>query len=140
VEIVHVTDRSYTAVVGAPEWREDHAEAAADYALSLIEAIQRHSQDTGDHAQIRVGLNTGAVIAGIVGDTRLVFGMWGDAVATADAIARQAPPGRIQVSAATCAKLNDKFDLGSPTVIEVPAHGHLRAYLLTGRKIDSRVP
>jgi CheY-like chemotaxis protein/signal transduction histidine kinase len=139
IEIVRMTDRSCTAIVGAPEWREDHAEAAADYALSLVDAVRKASQEAADHAEIRVGLNTGALIAGIVGEARLVFGMWGDAVVTAGAIARQAPPGRIQVSAATCAKLNGKFELGSPTVIEVPAHGHLRAYVLNGRRVDSAV-
>jgi hypothetical protein len=60
--------------------------------------------------------------------------MWGDAVSTADAIASQAPTGTIRVSAATCAKLTEKFDLGSPAVIEVPGHGHQRTYLLAGRK------
>ncbi len=134
LEIVRATERSYTAIVGAPEWREDHAQVAADYALDLLQAIQESSPDVADRPEIRIGLNTGALIAGVAGVDRLVFGMWGDAVSTADAVACQAPAGKIQVSAATCAKLNEKFEVGSPTVIEVPGHGHLRTYVLTGRK------
>ena len=132
-EIVRATERSYIAIVGAPEWREDHAQVAADYALDLLQAIQKRSAGA-DHPEIRIGLNTGALIAGVAGGDRLVFGMWGDAVSTADAIACQAPAGTIRVSAATCAKLTEKFDVGSPAVIEVPGHGHLRTYLLAGRK------
>ena len=129
----------YTAIVGAPEWREDHAQVAADYALDLLQAFQKSSQDVADRPEISIGLNTGTLIAGVAGGERLVFGMWGDAVNTADAISCQAPAGKIQVSAATCAKLNEKFDLGSPTVIEVPGHGHLRTYVLNGRKLSSAV-
>jgi CheY-like chemotaxis protein len=133
LEIVRATERSYIAIVGAPQWREDHAQVAADYALDLLQAIQKRSGGA-DHPEIRIGLNTGALMAGVAGGDRLVFGMWGDAVSTADAIACQTPADSIRVSAATCAKLTEKFDVGSPTVIEVPGHGHLRSYLLTGRK------
>jgi len=132
-EIVRATERSYVAIAGAPEWREDHAQVAADYALDLLQAIQKRSAGR-DHPEIRIGLNTGALIAGVAGGDRLVFGMWGDAVSTADTIASQAPAGTIRVSAATCAKLTEKFDLGSPAVIEVPGHGQQRTYLLVGRK------
>jgi hypothetical protein len=60
-------------------------------------------------------------------------------VGTADAIARQAPAAKIYVSAATCARLSGKFDVGGANVIEVPGHGHLRAYSLGGRKLTSAV-
>jgi len=128
-----------SVVVGAPEWREDHAQVAADYALDLLQAIQTSSLKTADRPEIRIALNTGTLIAGVAGADQLVFGMWGDAVSTADAIACQASAGKIQVSAATCAKLNDEFDLGSPAVIEVPGQGHLRTHVLTGRKASPTV-
>jgi adenylate cyclase len=139
LEIVRATERSYTAIVGAPEWREDHAEIAADCALDLLQAFQKSSREGAEHAEIRIGVNTGALIAGVAGGDRLVFGMWGDAVSTADAVACQAPIGKIQVSASTCAKLNERFDIGSATVIEVPGHGHLRTYALVGRKLSAAV-
>jgi class 3 adenylate cyclase len=137
LEFVRATDSCYTAIVGAPEWREDHAEAAADYALSVLQAIEARPQQSTDRPIVRIGINTGALTAGMAGSERLVFGTWGDAVSTADAIARQAGAAEIHVSAATCARLNEKFDIGSGSVIEVPAHGRLRAYPLTGRKTDS---
>jgi CheY-like chemotaxis protein len=140
LEIVRATERSYTAIAGAPEWREDHAHVAADYALDLLQAIQTASLQSADRPEIRIALNTGTLIAGVAGADRLVFGMWGDAVNTADAIACQASDGKIRVSAATCAKLNEKFDVGSPGVIEVAGHGHLRTYVLTGRKSSAPVP
>jgi adenylate cyclase len=139
LQIVRVTERSYTAIAGAPEWREDHAEAAAHYALDILLAVQKSSKDGPERPEISVGLNTGALIAGVAGTDRVVFGMWGDAVTTADALAREARVGTIKVSAATCAKLDGKFDVGSPRVTEVPGHGHLRSYVLTGRKPSSAV-
>jgi DNA-binding response OmpR family regulator len=140
LEFVRATESCYTAIVGAPEWREDHAEAAADYALSVLQATEARSQGSTDGPGVRIGINTGALTAGVAGSERLVFGTWGDAVGTADAIARQAPAAKIYVSAATCARLKDQFDVGSPGTIEVPGHGHLRAYLLTGRKLPAAVP
>ena len=138
-EIVRVTERSYTAIAGAPEWRDDHAQVAADYALAVRQALRENSRDGAERPEISLGLNTGALIAGVAGTDRLVCGMWGDAVTTADALAREARAGTIQVSAATCAKLDGRFEIGSPRVIEVPGHGHLRCYVLTGRKPSSAV-
>ncbi|MGZ8263617.1 MAG: response regulator [Burkholderiales bacterium] len=140
LDIVRATDRCYTAIVGAPEWREDHAQVAADYALSLLQAIEARAHEAQDFPEIRIGLNTGALIAGVAGGDRLVFGMWGDAVSTADAIACQAPAGKIQVTAATCAKLSHEFDVRSATDVEVRGHGHLRTYVLVGRKPSIAVP
>jgi adenylate cyclase len=132
LQIVRATERSYTAIVGAPDWRENHAEIAADYALELLEAARKGPGAEG--FDVRIALNTGALVAGVAGGYRLVFGMWGDAVSTADAIARQSGPGGIQVSAATCAKLRECFDFGAPVMVEVPGRGHLHSYVLTGRK------
>jgi CheY-like chemotaxis protein/signal transduction histidine kinase len=140
LEFVRAAERCYTAIVGAPEWQEDHAEEAAEYALRVLRAMEALSGEATDRPTVRIGVNTGALTAGVAGGDRLIFGMWGDAVSTADAIARQAPAGRIYVSAATCARLKEKFDVGSPGTIEVPGHGHLRAYLLTGRKLPAAVP
>jgi adenylate cyclase len=132
-ELVRVTERSYTAIAGAPEWREDHAQIAADYALCVLDAVQTRLQAV-DRPQIRIGLNSGALVAGVAGAERFVFGMWGDAVSTADAIAHHAPVGTIRVSAATCPKLEGKFEVGNASVIEVPGAGQLRTYALTGAK------
>jgi CheY-like chemotaxis protein len=136
-EIVRLSERSYTAVSGAPEWRENHPQLAADYALDVLQAMQKSSEGARDRPEIRIGVNTGTLIAAVAGAERLTFGMWGDAVSTADALAQQAPVGKIHVSAATCAKLHGKFELGSPSVVEVPGHGHLRAYVLAARKSSS---
>jgi class 3 adenylate cyclase len=76
-------------------------------------------------------------MTGAAAGDRIVFGMWGEAVSTAQAIASQAPGGTIQVSAATRAKLSGKFAVGNPRVIEVAGHGHLRTYPLLRRTQDA---
>jgi CheY-like chemotaxis protein/signal transduction histidine kinase len=137
LELVRATGGGYTAIVGAPEWREDHAERAADFALELLQALRTVAETGREPAEVRIGVNTGPLMTGAAAGDRIVFGMWGEAVSTAEAIASQAPGGTIHISAATRAKLSGKFAFGSPSVSEVAGHGHLRTYPLLGRTPDS---
>jgi CheY-like chemotaxis protein/signal transduction histidine kinase len=137
LELVRATGGAYTAIVGAPEWREDHAERAADFALELLQALRTVSETGRERAEVRIGVNTGPLMIGAAAGDRIVFGMWGEAVSTAEAIASQAPGGTIQVSAGTRAKLSGKFAIGNPHVIEVASHGHLRTYPLLSRMPDT---
>jgi adenylate cyclase len=130
--LVRAADHSYTAIAGAPEWREDHARLAAEYALELVEALHENGNDP-DRPDIRLGLHTGPVVTGIAGTDKLVFVLWGEAVSTADALACQAPRGKIRVSAATAAQLRQSFELGAAEVIEVAGEGQMRTYLLASR-------
>lgn len=129
LEIVRVADDTYTAVVGAPEWRDDHAHLAAEYAMDVVRVVQERSERS-DRLEVKIGVNTGALVAGVAGEGRLVFGLWGDAVRIAEAIAHQAPVGTIYISAATHAKLEGTHEFGQPLVVEVPGKGLLRTYPL----------
>jgi CheY-like chemotaxis protein len=133
-ELTRATDRSCTAIAGAPQWNEMHAELAADFALDLRARFRDTLAIPLAPLQIRIGLHTGVLVTGLAGMSKLVCGMWGDSVTTADAIASHAPLGSVQLSASTCAKLADKFVLESPATIEVAGHGHLRTHQLKVRK------
>lgn len=136
-ELTRATDRSCTAIAGAPQWNEMHAELAADFALDLRARFRDTLAIPLAPLQIRIGVHTGVLVTGLAGTAKLVCGMWGDAVSTAAAIASHAPLGSVQLSASTCAKLADKFVLESPATIEVAGHGHLRTHQLKERKTSS---
>jgi class 3 adenylate cyclase len=131
--LTRMTDRTFTAIAGAPQWSENHAQVAADLALRLREAFAAQSAARPQPLQLRIGVHTGLLTVGLAGDRRLVFGLWGDAVTTAEAIAACAPLGGIQLSNAACTKLGGRFELDSPLVIDVPGRGRLPTRALKAR-------
>ncbi|RPI39297.1 MAG: adenylate/guanylate cyclase domain-containing response regulator, partial [Betaproteobacteria bacterium] len=125
LDLTRIADRSFTAIVGATAWTEQHADLAADFALDVRRAFAAHLHAAPQPLHVRIGVHTGVLTTGLAGGDRLVFGLWGDAVSTADAIAACAPLGEVQLSNATCAKLSSRFVLDPPVVIDVPGRGHL---------------
>ena len=91
----------YMVAAGVPKPRPDHARALASMALDMLEAM--HSSDVVGQLglEIRVGINSGPVVAGVIGRKRFLYDLWGDAVNTASRMESQGTPGRIQVTRAT---------------------------------------
>ena len=86
---------------GVPTPRPDHARALALMALDMLEAM-RSSDDVGDFGlELRVGINSGPVVAGVIGRKRFLYDLWGDAVNTASRMESHGTPGRVQVTRAT---------------------------------------
>ncbi len=133
ITLTRITDRSFTAIAGGPIWNERHAEAAADLALKLRAAFEKRAPDEPELLQVRIGMHTGLLTAGMAGDKRLVFGLWGDAVTTADAIAACAPLGQVRVSNATSTRLNDRFVVDEPLIVELPSRERLSTRRLGDR-------
>lgn len=121
---------AYMAAAGLPGTRGDHIHAAADLTLAMQAAVQ----EAGAPWQIRIGLHRGPVVAGVIGTSKFVYDLWGDAVNVASRLETTAPPGRIQVSAAVAAALGDSFELEARGSIELKGKGLTEAYLLLGRK------
>jgi adenylate cyclase len=121
--LTRMTDRSYTAIAGAPEWQQEHPRLAAELAIELRDCFLAELAVPLAPLNVKFGLHTGLLTVGIAGDERLVFGLWGDAVATADAIAASAPLGRVLLSNATSTRLGDAFVTQDPLILEVPGRG-----------------
>ena len=86
---------------GLPEPRSDHATAVAEMALAMVDAIGKVGDNSGVQLQVRIGVNTGALIAGVIGTHKFVYDVWGDTVNIAKRMESYGQPGRIHVSAAT---------------------------------------
>jgi class 3 adenylate cyclase len=130
VEKIKTIGDAYMAAAGLPGSSGDHVHAAADLALAMRAAVGA----AGDPWQVRVGLHRGTVVAGVIGTSKFVYDLWGDAVNVASRLETSAPPGRIQVSEAVAAGLADAFELEPRGTIELKGKGSTEAFYLVGRR------
>ena len=133
LEKIKTIGDAYMAVCGLPLPRSDHADAAAGMALDMQEEIQRFNQRHQTSLQMRIGLNTGPVIAGIIGTKKFIYDLWGDTVNTASRMESQGKPGSIQVTQATFERLQNRFALEPRGSVEIKGRGTMNAYWLVGR-------
>jgi guanylate cyclase len=124
----------YMVAAGVPNPRPDHARALALMALDMIEAM-RSADDVGHLGlELRIGINSGPVVAGVIGRKRFLYDLWGDAVNTASRMESQGTPGRIQITRATCELLADEFECEPRGTVMVKGKGEMEAWYLIGRR------
>ncbi len=131
LEKIKTIGDSYMMVGGVPVSRPDHAEACANAALEFLEALRvfnrRHHLDW----QIRVGLNCGPVVAGIIGTRKFAYDLWGDTVNIAARMESHGQPGKVHVSVAVKNLLEGKFDFEPVGRIELKNVGPMETFFLT---------
>ncbi|HWB55480.1 MAG TPA: adenylate/guanylate cyclase domain-containing protein [Gaiellaceae bacterium] len=126
----------YMVAAGVPTPRPDHARALALMALDMLEAMG--SDDGFAHLglELRVGINSGPVVAGVIGRKRFLYDLWGDAVNTASRMESHGTPGRIQITRATYELLADEFECERRGPIAVKGKGAVEAWYLVGSRND----
>ena len=115
--------------------RSDHAEAIAQMAIDMQQAITEFSDTHDRDFSIRIGINSGPVVAGVIGIKKFIYDLWGDTVNTASRMESHGLPGRIQVTSTTYNILQEKYLLESRGTIEVKGKGEMNTYFLTGIKL-----
>lgn len=130
LEKIKTIGDAYMVVGGVPEARTDHAEAVATMALEMLEAIEAIGDD---RIRIRIGMDTGPVVAGIIGRRKFAYDLWGDVVNTASRMEAQGMPDRIQVTPAVEAALRARFRFESRGPIEVKGKGRISPFFLMER-------
>ena len=134
VEKIKTIGDAYMAAAGLPGSTGRPAHAAADLTLAMRAAVQA----AGPPWEVRIGLHVGSVMAGVIGTSKFVYDLWGDAVNVASRLESSAPPGSIQVSSAMVDALDDAFEVQPRGQIELKGKGLTEAYLLVGRALTAR--
>jgi adenylate cyclase len=134
LEKIKIVGESYMIAAGVPVPRPDHAEAVAEAALALRQEIARHDAPNEETFSLRIGINTGPVVAGVIGRTKFSYDVWGETVSTAWHMETYGSPGHIQVNEPTYAKLRDKYLFEDRGEFFVKDQGELKTYFLKGRK------
>jgi class 3 adenylate cyclase len=130
VEKIETTGDGYLAMAGAPEPLDHHPEAVARFALEVLVACRETRTPAGDAVQLRIGIHTGPIFAGVIGESRFHYKIFGETVNTASRVQSHAQHGRILVSENTYKRLHGKFRLEEHGVVELKGHGPMRAYWL----------
>lgn len=134
LEKIKTLGDAYMVAGGLPVPRSDHAEAIADMTLDMLDNITKFHTNTGEQFQIRIGVNTGPVVAGVIGIKKFIYDLWGDTVNTAARMESHGLPGCIQVTEATYQKLKRRYHLAKRGIINVKGKGPMTTYWLEGRK------
>lgn len=134
LEKIKTIGDAYMVVGGIPTPGSDSAQAVAEMALDMLKAIQEFNAINHADFNMRIGINTGPVVAGVIGIKKFIYDLWGDTVNTASRMESQGIPGCIQVTAATYEHLKDKYEFEPRGAIQVKGKGEMMTYLLLGRK------
>lgn len=135
LEKIKTIGDAYMVVGGLPTLRPDHAEAIAEMALDMQQAIAHFKRKDGESFRLRIGINSGPVIAGVIGMKKFAYDLWGDTVNVASRMESQGVAGKIQVTAATYEPLKDKYCFEERGVTLIKGKGEMKTYWLTGRKV-----
>jgi adenylate cyclase len=132
LEKIKTIGDSYMVAAGLPVPAADHANSAARMALDMLEAIERFNAQSGRKLQVRIGIDTGTVVAGVIGKRKFTYDLWGDVVNTASRMESHGAPGRIQVTDSTRRRLGESFVFEDRGAVQIKGKGPMRTWFLNG--------
>jgi class 3 adenylate cyclase len=134
LEKIKTIGDAYMVVSGLPHPRADHADAIANMALDMQEAVSKIKAIEGTQISMRIGINSGPVVAGVIGTKKFIYDLWGDTVNVASRMESLGIAEAIQVTEATYMRICDKFNLEQRGMISVKGKGEMMTYWLSGKK------
>lgn len=134
LEKIKTIGDAYMVVGGLPMANEDHTVAIAEMALAMQAAIQAIPKPDGTPCEIRIGIHSGPVVAGVIGLKKFAYDLWGDTVNVAARLEASGEPGHIHVTAAVYEYLKEDYELISRGPIQVKGKGEMVTYWLEGHK------
>jgi guanylate cyclase len=137
LEKIKTIGDAYMVAAGVPIRRPDHARAVALLALDMVESAAPGGTCGDLDLQLRIGINSGPVVAGVIGRRKFLYDLWGDAVNIASRMESAGTPGRIQVTRQTYELLKDEFELEPRGTIAVKGMGEMETWYLLGSPVTA---
>lgn len=134
LEKIKTSGDAYIVVGGLPVPRSDHLEAMADMALNVLGSAAQFSRPDGAPFQLRIGIHTGPVVAGVIGTKKFIYDLWGDTVNIASRMESQGFPGSIQVTQIVYDRLCSHCQFQPRGEISVKGKGTMMTYFLMEKK------
>ncbi len=143
LEKIKTIGDAYMCAGGIPEPDENHVVKIIEVAFEFISFLRGSKDEMKESItpfDVRIGLNTGPVVAGVVGTKKFAYDIWGDTVNVASRMESNSEPGRINVSENTYELIKDIFDCEYRGEIKVKNHGKMKMYFVNGRTNDQKSP
>jgi guanylate cyclase len=136
IEKIKTIGDCYMVAAGVPTPRPDHATALAHVALDMLDAMRADDVVGRLGLELRIGINSGPVVAGVIGRKRFLYDLWGDAVNTASRMESHGTPGRIQIARSTYELVRDEFECVPRGPVAIKGKGEVEAWYLVGLRGD----
>ena len=134
IEKIKTIGDCYMVVAGVPTRNPLHCQQIAQFALDIVRSVEEYSTNTPFELKIRIGLHTGTVAAGIIGESRFSYDLWGEVVNLASRFEGTSSPNKIHVSEAVKARLSDDFIFEDNGLIEFKGFGKVHSWFLVASK------
>jgi class 3 adenylate cyclase len=134
LEKIKTIGDAYMVVGGLPNPMPYHTEAILDMALDMQKTISQYFREDGSRFSLRIGIDTGPVVAGVIGTKKFSYDLWGNAVNIASRMESQGEPNRIQVTEAICQRLSDRYRFSPRGRIPIKGSTEMSTYWLEGRR------
>ena len=130
LEKIKTIGDNYMVVAGIPEPREDHAQAIVEMAIRMQQYLHDLEPVQGHSVSVRVGINSGPVVAGVIGAKKFTYDLWGDTVNTASRMESHGVTGAIHLSDSTAALLGESHELENRGEMEIKGKGKMNTFLI----------
>ena len=134
VEKIRTIGDSYMVASGVPRGRPDHAQALTRMALEMRDYISTHTFRDGQRVNFRIGINSGSMIAGVIGRRKFVYDVWGDAVNVASRMESHGVGGAVQITQTTYGLIKDEFVCEPRGTVNVKGKGEMEVWLVISAK------